>query len=37
VAVFLKPVYDEEDLNMEKPPKNTTNTTEQYPKDDFWL
>ena len=23
VAVFLKPVYDKEDLNMEKQPKNT--------------
>ena len=23
MAVFLKPVYDKEDLNMEKPPKNT--------------
>ena len=23
VAVFLKPIYDKEDLNMEKTPKNT--------------
>ena len=23
VAVFLKPIYDKEDLNMEKNPKNT--------------
>ena len=33
VAVFLKPVYDEEDINMEKNPKNTTTLqTLQYAK-----
>ena len=30
MAVFLKPVYDKEDLNMKKLPKNTA--TEQYAK-----
>ena len=40
VAVFLKTVYDKEDLNMKKLPKTTailpSNTTEQYAKGDFW-
>ena len=40
VAVFLKPIYDKEDLNMEKNPKKycyPSNTTEQYAKGDLWL
>ena len=33
VAVFLKPIYEKEDLNMEKKPKKyccPSNATEQY-------
>ena len=40
VAVFLKPIYDKEDLNMEKKTKKycyPSNTSEQYAKGDFWL
>ena len=39
VAVFLKPIYEKEDLNMEKTKKYcyTSNATEQYAKGDFWL
>ena len=38
VAVFLKPIYDKE--NMEKPRQKycyPSNTTEQYAKGDLWL
>ena len=40
VAVFLKPIYEKEDLNMEKKTKKycyPSNATEQYAKGDFWL
>ena len=39
-AVYLKPIYDKEDLNMEKKNKKycyPSNTSEQYAKGDFWL